>query len=300
VIKAKRLRYVTIETRDLPRQVEYYESIIGLVTIAREKNRAFMATESGQLALIVEQSDRARCNSIALDIAPGLELSDLQHSLSKVGIQAEAWTGAIPGTASGLRFTDFEGRRLELLSGWHSYDNRQAVAGISPVKLGHLALYTKDPQAAAQYYCDRLGFRVSDWIEDRFVFMRCGFEHHILNFVRGDEAREHHVAFELRDAAHMSQVCDWLGRNRIDILWGPVRHGPGHNVAIYHRDPDDRVVEFFFDMDRMVDEELGYFDPRPWHRDRPQKPKVWVGLPRDVWGVAPSKELTEFARKAEG
>ena len=98
----------------------------------------------------------------------------------------------------------------------------------------------------------------------------------------------------------MSQVCDWLGRNRIDILWGPVRHGPGHNVAIYHRDPDDRVVEFFFDMDRMVDEELGYFDPRPWHRDRPQKPKVWVGLPRDVWGLAPSQELIEFARKAEG
>src|SRR5579864_8585125 len=89
VIKAKRLRYVTVQTRDLPRQVEYYESIVGLVTIACEKNRAFIATESGQLALIVEQAERARCDSIAFDIAPGLELSDLRHSLSNVGINAD-------------------------------------------------------------------------------------------------------------------------------------------------------------------------------------------------------------------
>jgi hypothetical protein len=25
----------------------------------------------------------------------------------------------------------------------------------------------------------------------------------------------------------------------------------------------------------MHDEELGYFEPRPWHQDRPQRPKVW-------------------------
>jgi hypothetical protein len=38
-------------------------------------------------------------------------------------------------------------------------------------------------------------------------------------------------------------------------------------------------------MDQMNDEALGYFDPRPWHQDRPQRPKVW---PRDTlrncWG----------------
>jgi hypothetical protein len=28
-------------------------------------------------------------------------------------------------------------------------------------------------------------------------------------------------------------------------------------------------------MDQMHDEELGFFEPRPWHQDRPQRPKVW-------------------------
>ena len=44
----------------------------------------------------------------------------------------------------------------------------------------------------------------------------------------------------------------------------------------------------------MTDEALGFWDPRPWHRDRPQRPKVWVGLPRDVWGLPPSQAFLEM------
>jgi hypothetical protein len=47
----------------------------------------------------------------------------------------------------------------------------------------------------------------------------------------------------------------------------------------------------------MTDEALGYFEPRPWHRDRPQRPKVWTGLPRDIWGLPPAPGVPEFTRK---
>jgi hypothetical protein len=40
----------------------------------------------------------------------------------------------------------------------------------------------------------------------------------------------------------------------------------------------------------MMDESLGYFDPRPWHRDKPQRPKVWVAMPRDIWGPPPTAD----------
>jgi hypothetical protein len=38
-------------------------------------------------------------------------------------------------------------------------------------------------------------------------------------------------------------------------------------------------------MDQMKDEELGYFDPRPWHEDRPQRPRDWAteDSPRNKW-----------------
>ena len=35
----------------------------------------------------------------------------------------------------------------------------------------------------------------------------------------------------------------------------------------------------------MHDEELGFFEPRPWHQDRPQRPKVWGDdTPSNWWG----------------
>jgi hypothetical protein len=35
----------------------------------------------------------------------------------------------------------------------------------------------------------------------------------------------------------------------------------------------------------MKDEELGYFDPRPWHRDLPQRPKTWASDTSQIWGM---------------
>jgi hypothetical protein len=101
----------------------------------------------------------------------------------------------------------------------------------------------------------------------------------------------HHIAFELKDWAHIGAACETLGRHKRPILWGPLRHGIGHNISIYHRDPDDHIIEFFAELDQMKSEELGYFEPRPWHEDHPQRPKVWK---RDagamVWGVPPAPD----------
>src|ERR1044071_8356174 len=57
------------------------------------------------------------------------------------------------------------------------------------------------------------------------------------------------------------------------LFSGPGRHGIGHNLFAYHRAPNGLITELFAELDQ-VNEELGYFEPRPWHRDHPQKPKV--------------------------
>jgi hypothetical protein len=35
------------------------------------------------------------------------------------------------------------------------------------------------------------------------------------------------------------------------------------------------IVELYAELDQIKSEALGYFDPRPWHVDRPQRPKAW-------------------------
>jgi len=297
MIKAKRIRHVSFATPDPARQATYYESIVGLGVVARESDRVFMATESEELAIVLEAGAEPKCKRIAFEVAPDADLAGMRADLSASGIASDIRSDSAPGVSRSLVFTDPEGTEVELIPGWTASPAEGCLGGIAANRLGHIAMYTADPLIASKFYAEVLGFRVSDWIEKTFVFMRCGFDHHTLNFVAGERRTMNHIAFELRDSSHMHRACDLLGRKRVEILWGPVRHGPGHNVAVYHRNPDGQIVEMFFDLDRMVDEELGYFEPQPWHRDRPQRPKVWVGLPRDIWGLPPSPELSEFRRK---
>ena len=104
--------------------------------------------------------------------------------------------------------------------------------------------------------------------------------------------RHFHTAFELRDWGHMHEACDFLSLRGYKLLWGPGRHGIGHNLFAYHRGPNGLITETFCELDRM-NEELGYFEPRPWHRDAPQRPKVWEKDPSasNLWGVMPGDEM---------
>jgi catechol 2,3-dioxygenase-like lactoylglutathione lyase family enzyme len=300
MIKVKRLRHVSFASPNVEAQLDYYQSIIGLAVIGRDDRRIILGTESDELTLVLEHGAASRLTAIAYEVAPVLDLSDLQKSLASLNIKSEVRSDTAPGIPKTLVFNDPDGLQIELFSRWDFCKPVEPIRGLAVAKLGHVALYTPDPERAAKFFGDLLGFRVSDRIEENFVFLRCGPEHHAMNFARGAEARIHHLAFELRDASHMHQACDLLGRNKFQILWGPVRHGPGHNVAVYHHNPDRCLIELYYSMDLMLDEELGYFEPRPWHRDRPQRPKTWVGLPRDVWGVGPAKEASEFSPTIRG
>ena len=154
-----------------------------------------------------------------------------------------------------------------------------------PLKLGHVAYRVNDVQKVVSFYTDVLGFRISDWHGDTFAFLRCGPDHHSVNFVFDEVPQLHHIAFEVKDWAEIQKACEWLAKNGIRLVWGPGRHIIGHNIAIYHRNADKVRVEFFTEMDQMKDEALGYFDPRPWHQDRPQRPKVWgPDTLRNYWG----------------
>jgi catechol 2,3-dioxygenase-like lactoylglutathione lyase family enzyme len=292
MIKARRIGHATFETPDLDRQIDYYTQVHGLALVEREKNRAFFATRTGQLVVQLERAGEARCTKLSFEVSPNDSFADLARALAADGIKSEQRSDAVPGMPKTLAFQDNKGTTIEVFNEWSFLGRDRPVAGIGPLKLGHVAFQVLDPQAVTEFYCKVLGFRVSDWIEDFFSFLRCGPDHHTVNFIRGKTVRLHHIAFEVKDIAHMQSACELLGRKKIPIIWGPGRHGAGHNVFIYHRNPDDQVMEFFTELDRMTDEELGYFDPKPWHVDQPQRPKVWDRAAAAlVWGPPPTPDF---------
>jgi catechol 2,3-dioxygenase-like lactoylglutathione lyase family enzyme len=292
MISIRRISHATFETPDLDAQIEHYTKVTGLIVAAREKDRALLSCKVGQLVLQLVKGERPRCAKLAFQVAPGSDFGAIARWLAAQGIKSDIRSDDIPGMSKSLAFDDIKGTTIELITDWEYLTPNQSVPGVGPFKLGHVAFVVPDVQAIADFYSRILGFRVSDWIEDIFVFMRCNPDHHTVNFVKGKRASMHHFAFQLRDFSHLENGCDVLSQNRIPIIWGPLRHGPGHNVSIYHRNPDQQVVEFFAELDQLLDEDLGFFDPRPWHEDQPQRPKVWTRANRGIagWGPPPSQD----------
>lgn len=293
MIKPSRVGHATFETKDVEKALEYWTGVAGLKLVQHETNRrAYLASKVGLLTIVLEQGGEENLKRIAFEVSPKADLSDVAKTLAADGVKSEVRTDEVPGIGKVLAFADPKGTTIELFQDWKYLGSHHQVIGAGPLKLGHIAYVVDDPKAMADWYCRVLGFRVSDWIEDFFVFLRCNPDHHTVNFIRGPSPKMHHIAFEMKDFAHIQAACELLAVRKIPINWGPVRHGPGHNVAIYHRNFDGQNVEFYIELDQMKDEELGYFDPRPWHHDCPQRPKVWDrAVAPALWGPPPTPDF---------
>ena len=287
MIQVRRLGHATFSTPDLERQIAYYAEVLGLQVIERSRDRAFLATRAGLEAIALECGDAVALRRLSFQVAPGSDLAALARDLGTLGITAEPRSGISPGIAAAISFADNKGTQIDVFADYTfaADDGRQSV--ITPLKLGHVAYRVTDVQAVTTFYTDVLGFRVSDWRDTTFAFLRCNTDHHTVNFVVDPVPQLHHIAFEVKDWPEIHRACDFLAKNDIRLVWGPARHIIGHNIAAYHRNSDNVRVELFCEMDQMKDEALGYFDPRPWHQDRPQRPKVWdKDTLRNYWGFA--------------
>jgi len=87
------------------------------------------------------------------------------------------------------------------------------------LKLGHVAYRVLDVQRIVKFYSEVLGFRVSDWRGDFFVFMRCNTDHHTLNFIIDEKPQLHHIAFEVLDWAEIHKAVDYLAHNKVHLVW---------------------------------------------------------------------------------
>ena len=269
--------------------------MVGLTLIERGKDRAYLASKPGLEAIALEPGKGNALSRIAFQVDPGSDLGAVAAELAKHGVKTERRSGISPGVAEAIVFKDPKDTLVEIFADYAFAKDDGRSQGVMPLKLGHVAYRVDDVQKTVNFYCDVLGFRVSDWRDNTFAFLRCNTDHHTVNFVYDAEPQLHHIAFEVKDWAAIQHAAETLARHDIHLVWGPGRHIIGHNIAIYHRNADKVRVEFFCEMDLMKDEALGYFDPRPWHQDRPQRPKVWgPETLRNYWGYGSERIIRGY------
>jgi catechol 2,3-dioxygenase len=293
-----RCSHVVLTVADLDRSLPFYERVMGLVLTAREDGTAYLRglEESCHHSLVlVTDPGPAICRRLGFRVYDDTDLDELAVKLAELGLEFSWPEVAHQGRT--LHVDDPCGVPLEFCATMDIAPRKMTdftsfkggVAG----RIDHFQLHYADVSTGADFY-QALGFRLSEYIahegqplEGAFL-QRKGNPHDMVLFL-GPGPRLHHTAYTTNDVHTMLLACDIAGElgYGFNVERGPGRHGPGHALYIYMRDPDGHRMELFTSHYQMIDEES---EPIRWTPGDINITAPW-GLPGQArWHI----EASEF------
>jgi catechol 2,3-dioxygenase len=166
------------------------------------------------------------------------------------------------------------------------HDQYQLHHGAGALRMDHFQLAVPDAATAAAFYT-RLGFRISDYFvydegdtDPLGIFLYRKNNPHDIVFLTRPGPVFHHFGYIVPESANLFRALDVanaLGLAK-SLERGPGRHGEGHSLYVYFRDPDAHRVEILpppYQTGDLDDEPIG------WHRGNRHSwefpaPKSWL------------------------
>jgi catechol 2,3-dioxygenase len=266
--------HVALRVTDLDRTVAHVVQALGLRETRRTAHEVLLSANRKHHELQLIASDAAGLDHVGLEVEGVAELDAVRARVEASGatiLTGEA--GDEPGIGPAIRFMGPAGIVYEVYDGMQRRPltiDDPLTSGIR--KFGHLTFYSNEADAVVAFWVDVLGFRVSD-VAEGLTWTRCDQDHHglaVLDFPDGTLL--HHHAWAVSDWSALGVYCDSLARHGLSLAWGPVRHGPGFNLATYLADPDGAMIEVYTDLLQIQDERA--YVPIDWS-DEPRALNLW-------------------------
>jgi catechol 2,3-dioxygenase-like lactoylglutathione lyase family enzyme len=126
---------------------------------------------------------------------------------------------------------------------------------VRPRRLGHVVVTTKDMAATSSFFEELIGFKVSDYIGEVGVFLRCSTDHHNLLILSAPISYLHHTAWLVDDIDEVGRgATAMLESNPERHVWGLGRHHAGSNFFWYLKDPAGNYSEYYADLDYIPED----------------------------------------------
>ncbi|MBT9371321.1 VOC family protein [Rhizobium sp. CSW-27] len=126
-----------------------------------------------------------------------------------------------------------------------------------PRTLSHVVLFVPDIEIATHFYCERLGFVVTDILTGAGPFLRpkANDDHHTLFFIRTPDYMKgcEHLAFHMGGPTELMVAGTRFVKKGYQSFWGPGRHKFGSNWFWYFNSPLGCHFEYDADMDKHDD-----------------------------------------------
>ena len=275
MLKIKRISHVGLTVPDVEACVEFYEHIVGLEVSARVDGAVFLRCSEDHHCLGLYPGETRGLHHLGLEVHDQETLQVAHEELLQLGVTPEAREYVEPGHGEARCYRDPDGHLVELFSGMENITDPLQPREVRPLRFGHLTRLTPDTPRAVEFYAGKLGFRISDTVGGAVAWLRCNQEHHGLAYLGTDRAKVNHYAYDLSGWEDLKRLCDHVWRNDVPIIYGPSRHGPGHNLFIYIPDPAGNILEMTTEMDQIWDEES--YQPLDWP-NTPKTVDVWRAL----------------------
>ena len=256
-----RLGYLAFEVSDPNAWQTFAEGQLGLVSSAERAD--------GSLALRMdEQAQRILLHpGVRDDLAcAGFEVADdasLRALASKLAAgripiaEASAETASHRGVDHLYQLQDPNGIPIELFSGPTAggpFASSLVPSGFctGDEGLGHIVVPTRDAASTQHFYCDLLGMRVTDHIEQeiapgrtiRITFLHANARHHTLAFTEGSpRKRIHHFMIEMSAMNDVGLAYDRCVDGGVPIASTLGQHPNDQMLSFYARTPSGFAVE---------------------------------------------------------
>jgi catechol 2,3-dioxygenase-like lactoylglutathione lyase family enzyme len=247
------LHHVALAVPDLAAERHFFSGTWGLKEVAEQDGKVYFAAVGSAHPYVISlrQAEERQTDLIGFLASTTDDVDAIYAQAIALGAKAIKPPSDLLAPAGGYsaRFFDIDGHAIEILCGATQREARQLMPNEAiPSGLSHIVLHSPDVPALVKFYEDALGFRVSDWIGEFMVFMRCNPAHHRIAFMRGPAALNH-IAFSVNTVDDLMRGLARLTSDGVKLQWGPGRHTAGNNTFSYYVTPNGNAVEYTSDLE---------------------------------------------------
>jgi catechol 2,3-dioxygenase len=247
---------VVLTVKDLEASRLFYTEVIGLIVTEQTSDTLYLrgVEEACHHSLVLHRSaDAPTCLRIGMRVLRDRDLDALKAYFETKGCPTQ-WAN-VPHQGRTLHATDVAGTPLEFCATMpvvpRALTQFHLHRGGSAARIDHYQILVPDVRKATAFYM-AAGFWLSEYIapssgEILGVFLQRKGNPHDIVFFKEAGPRLHHAAFTAPETYNILHACDVAGTLGFGagVERGPGRHGPGHALYVYFRDPDGHRVELF-------------------------------------------------------
>lgn len=279
------LGYIGIQVPNLDEWRTYATSVLGLEVREPAGPGApmYLRVDDQHHRLALYPGKEEKLIGIGWEVPTRAGLHDLAKRLQGKGVAVREGTkdeAAARKVAQFYAFKDPHGFPVEIYYGPTMEDAPfrpgRAHRGFNcgGLGLGHVVIICKDQHAAAEWYINELGFKLSDyiaWDDADAVFLHCNPRHHSLAMINEcygmQSGQMHHIMLESLSLDDVGRAYDTVVENKLPLIMTLGRHSNDHMTSFYMKTPSSFAIEYGWGG-RLIDDSV-------WRVQKYGSPKIW-------------------------